>query len=150
MAKAHFVIPALQNLTVIDQKPAFASRYPLATGSIIFVRKPCGLAGLLVNFLALYEGYQNEEFLSAAACANLIARRISLKKAAFDEIDQRMESLNEFGANLSIPDRQLLGMLKKGIKKAHEQREVPVEDRISPPDQMTFHKLEEIAKLPTL
>ena len=106
-----------------------------------------GLAGCLVNFLALFERYQNPVFLDAAAAANRIARRITLPKAAFDEIELRQQALFDFNANLNVSPNRLVGDLIAGIRRAYDQREMELSAALLPPSRLTFEALKEIARI---
>jgi hypothetical protein len=106
-----------------------------------------GLAGCLVNFLSLFERYQNPVFLEAAVAADRIARRISLPKPAFDEIELRQQTLIDFHANLNVSPIRLLSDLVVGIGRAYDQREMELSSAIIPPSRLTFEALREIARL---
>ena len=106
-----------------------------------------GLAGLLVNFLSLHERYQNPLFLEAAAAADRIARRITLPKAAFDEIDLRKEQVAEILEHYDIKPEQLLDKLACGIELAHKRREIDLKEAILAPSSLKFDSLKEIARL---
>jgi predicted MPP superfamily phosphohydrolase len=106
-----------------------------------------GLTGTLVNFLALFERYQNPIFLDAAAAADKIARRITLPKAAFDEIELRQQALIDFHANLNVSSNRLLGDLLLGIGRAHDQREMELSAALPHPSRLEFEALKEIARL---
>ncbi len=106
-----------------------------------------GLIGCLVNFLVLFERYQNPVFLEAAVAADRIARRISLPKAAFEEIELRQEALMNFRANLTVNPGRLMGDLLVGIGRAYDQREMELSAALPPPPKLTFESLKEIARL---
>ncbi len=106
-----------------------------------------GLTGCLVNFLALFERYENSSFLDAAVAADHIARRITLPKAAFEEIELRKEQLVKSRANLNVNPKRVLSDLIVGIGLAYKQREVELSEVIAPPANLTFNSLEEIARL---
>lgn len=108
-----------------------------------------GLAGLLVNFIALNERYQNAVFLEAAVAADRIARRISLPRAAFDEIELQKEHVEEFLQHFDIKPEQALSKLVAGIGHAYNQRELELEKVIPPPANLRFDSLAEIARLQT-
>ncbi len=106
-----------------------------------------GLTGCLVNFLALFERYQNPVFLSAAAAADRIARRITLPRAAFDEIENRQQSLIDLNANLNISPNRLADDLIAGVSRAYDQREIVLWSTLSSPSNLTFEALKEIARI---
>jgi hypothetical protein len=108
-----------------------------------------GLTGCLVNFLALFERYENPRFLEAAVAADHIARRITLPKAAFEVIELQKEQLLKLHTNLDVNPKRVLSDLIVGIGLAYKQREIELSEVISPPAKLNFNFLEEIARLKT-
>lgn len=106
-----------------------------------------GLVGLLVNFLALHERYQNLLYLEAAVAADRIARRITLPKAAFEQIELRKEQVGEFVENFDTRPEHLFNKLIAGIEQAHKQREMELKDVIRVPSSLSFDGLKEITRL---
>jgi hypothetical protein len=79
-----------------------------------------GLSGLLVGFLGLNERYKNTLFLEAAVAADRIARRISLPKPAFDEIELHKETIAEYLQYFDMKPDQMLDKLVAGIEHAYK------------------------------
>ena len=105
-----------------------------------------GLVGLLVNFLALHERYQNPLFLEAAVAADKIARRITLPKAAFEQLELRREPLAKYPTNIDMKPDRLMNSLLTGIEQAYRQRELELKEVIPVPSNLRFDALKEITR----
>jgi len=106
-----------------------------------------GLAGCLINFIALYERYEHDLYLQAAVAADQLARRITLPKSAFNVFEEQKEHLQTLGGNFSVNPELLLKHFTSGIERAYSQREEDLTSAIQPPSGMSFDGLKDIVRL---
>lgn len=106
-----------------------------------------GLAGCFINFLNLYESYQNYDFLNGAAAADQIARQMSLPKAAFDILDGRLSDFLDLRPNCYSSGTALLGAFVTGVKAARAQCEIEISSAIPNPEVLSFEALKRTARL---
>ena len=106
-----------------------------------------GLAGAAISFMNLYESYQNDAFLHAAAGAAQLGLRMSGLPAETVAIFHReFERAEHHGAVHETPITALKNFYF-GVEKAYEQLELEIGPGIPAPGRLSYTGLERLLKI---